>query len=115
MAGRRGKRWLVWLGAPLLLVALLVAFWSWDWFIPLAEARASAAIGRPVKIAAPACEARPGRHGHRGRRARRQPARLPGRPAFRGGGARHGAARCRRLPALAGGGASLRSSWTARW
>ena len=51
MAGRRGKRWLVWLGAPLLLVALLVAFWSWDWFIPLAEARASAAIGRPVKIA----------------------------------------------------------------
>ncbi len=50
MAGRRGKRWLVWLGAPLLLLALLVAFWSWDWFIPLAEARASAALGRPVHI-----------------------------------------------------------------
>jgi hypothetical protein len=50
MAGRRGKRWLIWLGAPVLLVALLVAFWSWDWFIPLAEARASAALGRPVKI-----------------------------------------------------------------
>ncbi len=46
MAGRRSKRWLLWLGAPLLLVALLVAFWSWDWFIPLAEARASAAVGR---------------------------------------------------------------------
>jgi uncharacterized protein involved in outer membrane biogenesis len=50
MARRRGKRWLVWLGAPLLLVALVAAFWSWDWFIPLAEARASAALGRPVTI-----------------------------------------------------------------
>ena len=50
MAGRRGKRWLFWLGIPVLLVGLLVAFWSWDWFIPLAEARASAALGRPVKI-----------------------------------------------------------------
>ena len=28
MAGRRSKRWLLWLGAPLLLVALLVAFWN---------------------------------------------------------------------------------------
>ena len=51
MARRRGWiRWLAWLGAPVLLVALLIAFWSWDWFIPLAEARASAALGRPVKI-----------------------------------------------------------------
>jgi hypothetical protein len=50
MAGRWSKRWLLWLGAPLLLVALLAAFWSWDWFIPLAEARASAAVGRPVHI-----------------------------------------------------------------
>ncbi|CAA9268386.1 MAG: hypothetical protein AVDCRST_MAG04-2980 [uncultured Acetobacteraceae bacterium] len=50
MAARRSKRWLIWLGAPLLLVALLVSFWSWDWFIPLVEARASAAAGRPVKI-----------------------------------------------------------------
>jgi AsmA family protein len=50
MAGSRGKRWLVWLGVPLLGLALLATFWSWDWFIPLAEARASAALGRPVKI-----------------------------------------------------------------
>ena len=50
MAGRHGKRWLIWLGAPLLALALLAAFWSWDWFIPLAEARASAALGRPVHI-----------------------------------------------------------------
>jgi hypothetical protein len=33
---------------PLLLVALLASVWSWDWFIPLVEARASAAAGRPV-------------------------------------------------------------------
>ena len=51
MAGRRRSiRWLAWLGVPLLLLALLVSFWSWDWFIPLAEARASAALGRPVRI-----------------------------------------------------------------
>ncbi|GAA0591958.1 AsmA family protein [Craurococcus roseus] len=50
MAGRRGKRWLLLLGIPVLLAGLLAAFWSWDWFIPLAESRASAALGRPVKI-----------------------------------------------------------------
>jgi uncharacterized protein involved in outer membrane biogenesis len=50
MAARRSKRWLVWLGVPLLLVALLASVWSWDWFIPLVEARASAAAGRPVHI-----------------------------------------------------------------
>ncbi len=32
------------------VVALVVVFWNWDWFIPLAEGRASAALGRPVKI-----------------------------------------------------------------
>ncbi|MBL6081112.1 AsmA family protein [Belnapia sp. T18] len=50
MVGRRAKRWLLWLGTPLLAVALLVVSWSWDWFIPLVEARASAAVGRPVHI-----------------------------------------------------------------
>ncbi|MBD0272171.1 MAG: AsmA family protein [Acetobacteraceae bacterium] len=50
MARLRAKRWLLWLGAPVLLVALLASVWSWDWFIPLAEARASAALGRPVHI-----------------------------------------------------------------
>jgi uncharacterized protein involved in outer membrane biogenesis len=43
-------RWLAWAALPVVLL-LLVAFWSWDWFIPLAERRASAAIGRPVTIA----------------------------------------------------------------
>jgi uncharacterized protein involved in outer membrane biogenesis len=44
-------RWLTWAAPPVVLLLLLVALWSWDWFIPLAERRASAAIGRPVSIA----------------------------------------------------------------
>ncbi|MGE0370730.1 MAG: AsmA family protein [Gammaproteobacteria bacterium] len=43
-------KWLGWLGTPIVLVVLLVALWRWDWFIPLAEAQASAALGRPVHI-----------------------------------------------------------------
>ncbi|MGG5887710.1 AsmA family protein [Falsiroseomonas sp. HC035] len=50
MARLHLPRWLAWVGAPLVLLLLLVAFWSWDWFIPLAERRASAAIGRTVTI-----------------------------------------------------------------
>jgi len=30
---------------------LLILFWNWDWFIPLVDAQASAALGRPVTIA----------------------------------------------------------------
>ena len=37
--------------AIVLAVVLVVVFWNWDWFIPLAEAQASAAIGRKVTIA----------------------------------------------------------------
>ncbi|WP_328805720.1 AsmA family protein [Sabulicella rubraurantiaca] len=44
-------RWLRWTAPPVILVLLLVAFWSWDWFVPLAERQASAALGRPVTIA----------------------------------------------------------------
>lgn len=47
---RRTRR-LVWFGLPLAGLAALVAFWSWDWFIPLIEAQASARLGRPVTIA----------------------------------------------------------------
>ncbi|HEY8610241.1 MAG TPA: AsmA family protein [Roseomonas sp.] len=50
MAAGRVPRWAIWTGVPLVLIALLVAFWSWDWFIPLAESRASAALGRKVTI-----------------------------------------------------------------
>ncbi|MFH5926857.1 AsmA family protein [Roseomonas xinghualingensis] len=50
MAQRRVPRWLIWTGIPAFLIFLLVVFWSWDWFIPLAERQASAALGRPVTI-----------------------------------------------------------------
>lgn len=59
MAQRRFPRWPFWIGIPLVLVALVVAFWSWDWFIPLAERQASAALGRKVTIAH--LHVRPGR------------------------------------------------------
>jgi AsmA family protein len=42
---------LAWFGIPLILLIALVAFWNWDWFIPIVQRRASAAIGRPVTIA----------------------------------------------------------------
>ncbi len=38
-------------GVFLLLLALLIAFWRWDWFIPIVERKASASLGRPVTIA----------------------------------------------------------------
>jgi uncharacterized protein involved in outer membrane biogenesis len=39
-----------WISTPVVLVFLVIAFWRWDWFIPIVDARASAAIGRPVTI-----------------------------------------------------------------
>lgn len=39
------------LAVLLLGIAILILLWDWDWFIPLVEARASAALGRPVTIA----------------------------------------------------------------
>ncbi len=41
---------LFWVGMPILLIVVLVAVWNWDWFIPIVQSRASAAIGRPVTI-----------------------------------------------------------------
>jgi hypothetical protein len=46
---RATRRW-VWIGVPVVLIGLLVVFWRWDWFIPIVESRASAAIGRRVTI-----------------------------------------------------------------
>ncbi len=37
-------------GAFLAIIVLVVVFWRWDWFIPLVNTRASAALGRPVSI-----------------------------------------------------------------
>jgi uncharacterized protein involved in outer membrane biogenesis len=51
MARLHLPRWLAWLAPPAILLLLVAIFWSWDWFIPFAERRASTAIGRPVTIA----------------------------------------------------------------
>lgn len=32
------------------LIVLLILFWNWDWFVPLINRRASAALNRPVSI-----------------------------------------------------------------
>lgn len=50
---RRRRRWarILGFGLPVLTIVLLVALWSWNWFIPLVEARAGAMLGRPVHIA----------------------------------------------------------------
>jgi uncharacterized protein involved in outer membrane biogenesis len=48
---RRRRLWPFILGAFVLLIVLLVLFWNWDWFIPIVDARASAALGRRVTIA----------------------------------------------------------------
>jgi AsmA family protein len=51
MRNLRPTRRLAWIGVPLVLLIALVAFWNWDWFIPIVQSRALAAIGRPVTIA----------------------------------------------------------------
>lgn len=43
-------RWAKIAGGVLLALALLVALWRWEWLIPLVEARAGAALGRPVTV-----------------------------------------------------------------
>lgn len=48
---RKRARWPYVLGMLSLLIAGLVLAFRWDWLIPLVETRASAALGRPVKIA----------------------------------------------------------------
>jgi uncharacterized protein involved in outer membrane biogenesis len=50
MPDPRTTRRLAWIGVPVALLIALAAFWNWDWFIPIVQSRASAAIGRPVTI-----------------------------------------------------------------
>ena len=50
MPSSRTKRRLAWIGTPIILLVLLVAFWNWDWFIPIVQSQVSAAIGRKVTI-----------------------------------------------------------------
>ncbi|HEY2133188.1 MAG TPA: AsmA family protein [Acetobacteraceae bacterium] len=46
----RFKRWIGFAAVPVLIVIGIVVLWQWDWFIPQVEARASAALGRPVVL-----------------------------------------------------------------
>jgi uncharacterized protein involved in outer membrane biogenesis len=34
----------------IVIIALLIVFWDWDWFIPIVDSQASAALGRKVTI-----------------------------------------------------------------
>jgi len=45
------RRWALGIGIPAALIVATAVVWNWDWFIPLIEPRASAAIGRKVTIA----------------------------------------------------------------
>ena len=45
-----GKRWPFVLGGAVLAIGILATVWDWDWFRPLVEHEASAALGRPVTM-----------------------------------------------------------------
>ena len=42
--------WPYGLGLLVVIAVAVVAFWNWDWFIPLVNARATAALGRPTTV-----------------------------------------------------------------
>lgn len=48
--GVPGRKGLIAIGTIVVLVILLIVLWQWDWFIPLVDRQASAAIGRKVTI-----------------------------------------------------------------
>ena len=47
---RRGRLSLTITAIPLVVIALLVIFWNWDWFIPIVDSEASASLGHKVTI-----------------------------------------------------------------
>ena len=50
MSETRRRRWPFVLGAVVLVLALFLAVFRWDWLIPLVNAQASKALGRPVTV-----------------------------------------------------------------
>jgi uncharacterized protein involved in outer membrane biogenesis len=50
MAGRRVPRWPFVVGIPCAVVLVAALLFRWDWLIPIVQARASAALHRPVQI-----------------------------------------------------------------
>src|SRR5438270_14395 len=51
MAVGRFVKPLLFIGIPVGAIAALIAFWNWDWLIPIVQGRASSALGRQVTIA----------------------------------------------------------------
>jgi AsmA family protein len=51
MGAHRFLKPLLFVVIPVAAIAALVAFWNWDWFIPIVQDRASSALGRRVTIA----------------------------------------------------------------
>jgi len=49
--GQGGRLALKLLAGFVAVIVVLVIFWNWDWFIPVVESQASAALGRKVTIA----------------------------------------------------------------
>ena len=47
---RRWRIWPIFPGLLVLAIVVLVVIWNWDWFIPIVQSRASAALGRRVTI-----------------------------------------------------------------
>jgi uncharacterized protein involved in outer membrane biogenesis len=50
VATHHARKWLLWLGIPVLAIGLFLLVFRWDWLIPIIEPRASAALGRPVTL-----------------------------------------------------------------
>nr|WP_294562336.1 AsmA family protein [uncultured Rhodopila sp.] len=50
MAKSRTVWRLAFIGVPIALLVVLAAIWDWDWFLPIVQSKASAALGRQVTI-----------------------------------------------------------------
>jgi hypothetical protein len=48
----RFRRWMVYLGVPVIAIAVIAYLFTWRWFIPILEQQASTALGRNVAIKA---------------------------------------------------------------
>ncbi|HEY4253629.1 MAG TPA: AsmA family protein [Roseomonas sp.] len=46
----RLRRWMLYLGVPVIAIAVVLSLFTWRWFIPIVEQQASAALGRSVTI-----------------------------------------------------------------
>src|SRR4051812_28911834 len=82
MAARRFVKPLLFAAIPVAAIAALVAFWNWNWFIPIVQGRASSARPRGYNRTS-ARAARAGDDGERRWRAHRQSGRRSGAGRFR--------------------------------